>query len=86
MTCHRIDLGDGTFAIACTRGPRRKAAPCLYCGKREHTKLCDHEVSPGKTCDRKLCEACAVHVGPNRDLCPDHAKVARQQNLPGVKP
>lgn len=83
MTCHRIDLPGGGFAIACTRGPRRKSAPCLYC-TAPHTKLCDYEVAPGKTCDRKLCDRCAVHVGPNRDLCPDHAKQARQQKFPGV--
>jgi hypothetical protein len=43
-------------------------------------KLCDYPVTrkgkPG-TCDRKLCSRCAVNVGPNKDYCPPHARVAK---------
>lgn len=74
MTCHKIVSADGkTVGFACTRGTRSKTR-CLYCGRTGATLLCDHEVSPGKTCDRNLCASCAVHVGPNRDMCPDHAR------------
>lgn len=77
MPCHRITLPDGTFAIACTRGSR--PARCQVCWQRPHTKLCDGEREPGKTCDKKLCDRCAKHVGPNRDLCPDCAATPAAQ-------
>lgn len=85
MTCYRIDLPDGGVAFACTRERRKKPAPCLYC-KAPHTKLCDGPRKDGAagTCDRKLCDEHAERIGPDRDLCPDCAKHARQQRSPAV--
>lgn len=77
MTCKTIDLGNGAFAIACTRGSPRRAL-CQVCKQRPHEKLCDFPLAgakAGKTCDLKLCRGCAAHVGKDRDLCPAHAKL-----------
>lgn len=73
MPCDRVDLGDGATAIVCSRG-----GPRCKCGNRS-TRLCDFPLSGakvGKTCDAKLCERCAVRVGPNKDYCRAHADVA----------
>jgi hypothetical protein len=73
MTCQKINLGDGTVAIVCSRS--RKAAKCQFC-QEPHTRLCDYPVAPGKTCDAKLCGWHAHRVGPEKDYCPTHAKEA----------
>lgn len=73
MPCKTLDLGNGDFAIVCSRG-RKPRARCEVCQDREHTLLCDFPLSgakAGKTCSRKLCARCAAKVG---DLCPPHAK------------
>jgi hypothetical protein len=86
--CQRIEipLADGTTAsgIICSRGHRPRK-PCQVCGGAVHSVLCDFPLitKPGKkqkTCDAKLCEGCAMHVG-QRDFCPDHAK---QLDIAGV--
>ena len=78
MACNVYRDPDGKFtAIVC--GPKRFAKPCSSCG-RPHTKLCDFPltgIKKGKTCDRRLCNHCAV-PDPNdkdRDYCPIHAKM-----------
>lgn len=79
MPCetHRSPDGEILF-VACSRG-RTRHAPCDCCGKRPHTKLCDYPLQgkrAGQTCDRKMCASCATKVGPDRDYCPPHAKLA----------
>jgi hypothetical protein len=49
------------------------AAKCEFCRMRPHTKLCDFPAGPGKTCDAKMCDRCATHVGRDLDNCPRHA-------------
>jgi hypothetical protein len=87
MPCKTIDLGNGDFAITCSRD-RRSRAVCDVCKDREHTLLCDFPLSgakAGKTCSRKLCGRCAVKVGA-LDLCPAHAKQPLPQlELPTVR-
>lgn len=34
--------------------------------------LCDYPIGEGKTCDIRLCETCAAHVGVDHDLCQIH--------------
>ncbi len=69
MPCHPFRSPDGKVTgIVCTLGERR--AKCFYC-RAEHERLCDAEITSGKTCDRKLCRAHAKTIG-ERDLCPDH--------------
>jgi len=62
-------------AIICSRrsAPKR----CEFCG-RPGGKLCDYKLTgakEGKTCDRSLCAKCAVHVHPDTDYCPTHARM-----------
>lgn len=53
--------------------------PCSSCGtsiREDRGRLCDFPVTRSKsgTCDRFVCPACAVRVGPEKDLCPPHAR------------
>lgn len=80
MGCDRIDLGNGTTAIVCSRGRRRtpkcQEPGCAWAGERQ----CDYPLrgeKAGKTCDRYLCRRHAQRVGPNKDYCPAHAKEPR---------
>ena len=77
MPCERRDLGDGRFAVVCTRGRR---SPCVSCG-RPATLLCDYPVAGTKrgTCDRAFCRDHGVNVGPDRDYCLAHAEHARKR-------
>lgn len=83
MPCTPFDLGNGVTGIACTRGSSRKR--CKECGANA-SKLCDYPLrgkSAGRTCDANLCARCAVNVGPDRDYCGVHARVAaKAEQLP----
>ena len=71
--CQVIDVPGGQ-AIVCSRGETKRCS----CGNRM-TKLCDWPLTggkAGKTCDRPMCDKCATRVGPNRDFCPAHARMA----------
>jgi hypothetical protein len=58
---------------------------CEVCQKKPYTKLCDHATGTGinssgnrfreftVTCDKKMCDDCAVYLWADCDLCPDHA-------------
>lgn len=75
----KVPMPDGSVAkgFMCSRGPR-KVTRCK-CG-RPSTLLCDQPLTgpkTGKTCDRPLCERCATEVGPDRHLCPAHAKLGQ---------
>lgn len=74
MACRDIQLPGGGTAIVC--GPRTRTKTCVVCGRRQSSKLCDFPLrgaKAGKTCDRPLCERCAVHSEPDTDYCPTHA-------------
>jgi hypothetical protein len=36
--------------------------------------LCDHQLENGKTCDAPICSEHAQQIGPDRHLCPRHAR------------
>lgn len=75
MRCSRLDLGGGEVAIIC--GPRPRRSRCSACGQLSETLLCDwklHGVKAGKTCDAKVCRSCGREVGPDKHLCPPHAR------------
>jgi hypothetical protein len=71
-----------TFVFVCGR---RRVAPCMTegCG-RPHTALCDYPLTgslKGKTCDRKMCDACRVRqAGVDRDYCRAHHEIAKRAN------
>lgn len=71
MTCHHVKLADGTAAIVCTSGKRKRCA----CGKPA-TLLCDWKVGHRRTgtCDVPICESCSSKPAPDKDLCPVHAE------------
>lgn len=83
MPCETVAMKDGTPAILCSRGhrPRRR---CSACQTAWATKECDfllerRHAGNHKTCDKPLCGACAVKIGPDVDHCPDHPPVAGTQ-------
>lgn len=71
MTCRVSDAGNGRVAIVCTRRDYRPIR-CQFCG-RKGSLLCDAKVGPKKTCDAKLCNACARKSGGS-DFCPRHTQ------------
>lgn len=62
---------------------------CDFCHKKKFTKLCDfvdgHTWTSidfrqvPNTCDRKICDECAVNLGNDFDFCPKHAEIARKK-------
>jgi len=76
MPCKVIAAGDGGVIIACSRGQQRQRCAC----GRPADRLCDYPLrgaKAGQTCSRPICSRCATRVGPNRDYCPAHARMAR---------
>jgi hypothetical protein len=74
VICTSVKLPDGTTAIVCGPGRRRRCA----CG-RIAGLLCDWKV-PGKksgTCDRPICTSCTTSPAAGKDLCPEHAEAWR---------
>ena len=69
MPCQHVKIPGGGYAIICGRGKR--PIICSVC-HRIGSKLCDWPVGNGKTCDRPLCDACAVSGGKEIDFCPSH--------------
>ncbi len=79
--CDKIPMPGGGFAIIC-RGHKQRTKVCAVCGKGRGVKLCDYPTGGKKlyaggknTCDRPLCDNCAVHKDPDQDFCPYHAKM-----------
>lgn len=68
MRCQVVNVEGGT-AIVCGRGGR--APQCADCF-RESVALCDFPITPGKTCDRRMCRIHRQRVGLNVDYCTIH--------------
>ncbi len=68
----------------CGRGRREK---CRWCSS-DRVKLCDAVVTTSKsgTCDAPMCFAHAKKTGPNRDLCPPHARAAEAAAKASTEP
>jgi hypothetical protein len=82
--CLRLNI-NGQGVIVC--GVREKTlGPCRICGTHPATRLCDFEVSPGKTCDARMCEHCALRIDDDYDLCPKHSDSNDQLALLGMAP
>jgi hypothetical protein len=82
MPCTPMTLPGGVRAIVCTRGRRYRCAcgraATIQCDATAPAKLISSGPNAGRvrkagTCDKHLCASCAVEVGPDRHLCPEHA-------------
>jgi len=71
MTCVPIKSGD-VRGFLCGGKALQQVSLC-ECG-RVATYLCDHPVGRGRTCDRPLCDGCAVHHPPDTDYCQPHGR------------
>lgn len=72
MTCEIVKMKDGTPAILCSH--TRRAPKCSVCG-RPSSKQCDFPTrSRSGTCDKFLCDKCAVPFGDDTDFCPSHPR------------
>jgi hypothetical protein len=68
-----VRLPDGGVAHVKMGKPSRRR--CSSCGTRWASRQCDYPKGKG-TCDKHLCDGCAVTVGPDLDYCPDHPREA----------
>lgn len=75
MPCDHVTLPDGTHAIVCSSGPRKRCA----CGQPA-TRLCDWKMPERRsgTCDAPICASCSTSPAPEKDLCPTHAAAFRK--------
>ena len=59
-------------------GPRGRKGPvfnCQNCEKHRSTKQCDFQKTGStKTCDKHLCDNCAVPIAKDIDYCPGHPR------------
>lgn len=85
MHCEWVKVGNIT-AIVCSSGRKERVKKCSFCHARPGTKLCDYETTPGKTCDRLMCDKCATNVGPDRDHCPNHNRALLPWDKEGSRP
>ena len=99
MVCERIHGRDGSVIIVCSRGIRKpKPKVCSGCGRPMAELLCDwpNKRKKSRTCDAPVCEDCTFRppgvvrapfpgelVGDTLDLCPEHARQWREENVDG---
>lgn len=72
MICTPTDFGNGMTGFVCSSGTRKRCK----CG-RVATLLCDWKVGSG-TCDKPICEGCAIQPAPGKDLCHEHTKAFKE--------
>jgi hypothetical protein len=78
MHCRVVRFASGGSAFVCGgRSPALPAVACVVCGSARRASIqCDHPMGHGQTCSAWLCPQCAIHIGPDTDVCPDHAPPA----------
>lgn len=84
MKCDYVELPNGSRAIVCTSARRGAKQQKCACGKPA-TIQCDWKLPQmrdtiGKqgTCDRHICEKCALEVAPDKHLCGEHVFAYRR--------
>ena len=73
-TCQPVMAGTLIHVHYGYRGNQTAPRPCAVCGWISE-RLCDWKLSGGRDCDRPLCAACATSPAPDKDLCPQHARL-----------
>jgi hypothetical protein len=70
MTCERVPMPTGGFAIVCSSHRRQRCC----CGNAAPL-LCDWKVAGKRsgTCDAPICRSCSTSPTAGKDLCPKHA-------------
>jgi hypothetical protein len=74
VNCRRVTLSGRDFIVC---GHFHETPVCEVCGETG-ALLCDWILakgtpySPGRTCDRRICDKHAQQVGPDKHLCPEH--------------
>jgi len=85
MPCRTVVIPGGGIAIVCSRGSTANHRRCVVCklpGNQCDMKLCDyplHGEKAGQTCDRPICRDHALHVEPDTDFCPAHARLIQDR-------
>jgi uncharacterized protein YeaO (DUF488 family) len=74
------DASGNVLGVAKSCGSRRRGPRCWSCGATGAGRQCDAKTEKG-ACDRHVCVACATSIGPEEDLCPEHAAAAA---APGI--
>jgi len=81
MPCTPFRLENGAQGFICSRTKAYGGTYKCACGKLA-TLQCDAPTRRSSgTCDRHLCTACAVEVGPDLHRCPAHVEPEPQQAL-----
>ena len=79
MPCRIVTLPGYDRALACSRERYPRQRRCIVCNVPESMatiKLCDGPALRGSgTCDQVLCVDHALHVDPDLDYCPTHARL-----------
>lgn len=74
MHCSHLTLRAGAHSVTAIVCGRHRIARCCACGAPA-PRLCDWKLGDGRTCDKAICVACSASPAPDKDLCPDHAKL-----------
>lgn len=79
----RVTTPDGAVALVTMSTSGDPNAPCAFCGRTPHAKLCDFPLRGKRVrrCSKRLCDRCATTLGVNLDLCPVHAEVVEGHQL-----
>lgn len=70
MPCYHVHLPSGGYAIVKTSGKRLVQCQCGALSQFQ----CDWKTGKDRTCDRHLCPAHALEVGPEKHLCEEHQR------------
>lgn len=77
---HITPQGEVVVGFACGPRPRGPRFNCQSCLKRPSGVLCDYPVGHGKTCSKHLCVGCAIRVGSDCYICPNHPRTQIQRD------
>lgn len=69
-----VTLPGGQVAHVRMSKPRsQRCKVCAHLTAHRFLRECDFKLPNGRTCDLLMCQNCATSIGPDQDLCPQHA-------------